>query len=168
VIPNSMIHYLERNQIPFTRRFHRRAVTAPELAAALHEHGYQVAKAVLLEVDRKRWVAVLPATELVDANRVARALNAREVRLLDEDEFVELFPDCEAGAEPPFGGLYGLPVIAGETLAEQRRVWMRAGSHEECVSMSWSDFDRLEHPIIASIGEPIIQPRASAPTVVGA
>ena len=72
MIPQSIIRYLDENQVPFMQRPHHRAVTAQEVAAAMHEHGYEVAKTVLLEVDRRRCIAVLPATELVDVFRVAR------------------------------------------------------------------------------------------------
>src|SRR5919197_3858618 len=152
MVPRSITRYLEEHHTPYTLRAHPRAVTAQETAAAIHKPGDTVAKAVIVEADERRWIAVLPATELLDRSRLAEELHAHQIRLVDEPEFARQFPDCELGAEPPFGGLYGLPVIADETLSRQPRVYLRAGSHEECVELSWSDFEQLEHPYVAPIG----------------
>jgi Ala-tRNA(Pro) deacylase len=164
MIPPSVVRYLQHHEVPFARRIHPSIVGAQRLAAALHQRGTQVAKPVLLEVDRRRWMAVLPATERVCLALVARALDVREARALDPEEFEDLFLGCEEGAEPPLGHLYGLPVIADDTLADQSRIWMRAGSHDESIAIAWADYVRLESPLIASIGESIDRGRGHPAT----
>lgn len=154
MIPERIVQYLKEVGIPFTRRWHAKAVTAQELAASLHVTGYRVAKSVLLDVDGERWIAVLPAPERVDTERLAEALDARHIRLLDEAEFDGLFPDCELGAEPPFGRLYGMPVVVDTSLAGEDRIVFRAGSHEETIELSYADFARLEQPKVANFGMP--------------
>jgi Ala-tRNA(Pro) deacylase len=154
MIPERIVQYLREVRIPFTRRWHAKAVTAQELAASLHVTGFRVAKSVLLDVDGQRWIAVLPAPERVDTERLAEALDARHVRLLDEPEFDGLFPECELGAEPPFGRLYGLPVVVDTSLAGEDWIIFRAGSHEETIAMAYEDFARLEQPKIANFGVP--------------
>ncbi len=155
MIPQGIIDYLERNSIPCERRSHRRAITAQELAATVHVPGRRIAKSVLVKADDKIWIAVLPATEVVDEERLAAVLGARATRLLHESEFERLFPDCESGAEPPFGGLYGLPVVVDSALADSERVVFRAGSHEEVIEMTYDDFYRLEKaPTVSAIGRP--------------
>ncbi len=153
MIPQRIVEYLENHSIPFERRAHRRAVTAQELAATVHVPGRRVAKAVLLMGGDRIWIAVVPATEIVDVERVATVTGIRPVRLLHESEFEGLFPDCEAGAEPPFGGLYGLPVVIDSTLADCDKMIVRAGSHEEAIEIAYDDFYRLEHePKVGPIG----------------
>ena len=63
-------------------------------------------------------------------------MGLKDVRLLPEGRFARLFPDCEVGAEPPFGGLYGLPVLIDSSLAEEERIIFRAGSHVEAIEMA--------------------------------
>jgi Ala-tRNA(Pro) deacylase len=152
VVPRSVTRYLDEHSTPYRLHAHRRAVTAQETAAAIHEPGDRVAKAVIVDADERRWIAMLPATEILDRTRLAEELHAHNVRIVDESEFARQFPECELGAEPPFGGLYGFPVIADATLSRQPRVYVRAGSHEECVEISWNDFEELEHPYVAAIG----------------
>lgn len=150
MIPQRIVDHLKNAKVPFSRRWHPRAVSAQPLAATLHVSGYRVAKSVLVEADGKRWIAVLSAPERVDTNRLASALGARSVRLLSESEFMPSFPDCEVGAEPPFGSLYRLPVIVDESLTGEDRVLFRAGSHEETLELRYVDFMRLENPRVAS------------------
>jgi Ala-tRNA(Pro) deacylase len=146
MIPPSIITYLDENGIPFQRRSHPRAVTAQELAAALHVTGFHVAKSVIVNADGKLSIAVCPAPESIDLERLGQVLGARHVELADEDAFSKLFPDCEVGAEPPFGRLYGLPVVCDESLRSAQRLLLRAGSHEEAVEMRFDDFLTLESP----------------------
>ena len=160
MIPQRIVDYLEQHAVPYERRLHRRAITAQELAATVHVAGRRVAKAVLVEVGGKTWIAVLPATEIVDVERLARVLGAERARLLREEEFEGLFPDCEPGAEPPFGGLYGLPVVVDSGLAGVNRVVFRAGSHEEAIELRYLDFFRLENePPVGAFGMPRPLPR---------
>lgn len=153
MIPGRIIEYLDSHHVPYERRLHPRAITAQELAATLHVPGRRVAKSVMVKANGQIWIAVLAATELVDEDRLASVLDAPAVRLLHESEFDGLFPDCEPGAEPPFGSLYGLPVVIDSALADAETILFRAGSHEEAIEMRFDDFYGLEsEPKIGAIG----------------
>jgi len=114
-----------------------------------------VAKTVLVEADGTRMIAVLAAAEIVDPARLASALGVERVRIMHESEFLNLFGECELGAEPPFGALYGLPVVMDQRLAQARGpIVFRAGSHEEALEMKPEDFVRLEQPRLADFAVP--------------
>lgn len=147
MIPRRLIDSLEHHCIPYDLRLHSRAVTAQEVAKTLHVPGRRVVKSVLVEAGGKIWIAVLPAIAFVDWERLATSLGVPAVRPLRETEFQGLFPDCEAGAEPPFGALYGLPIIVDSTLVEAGRLIVRAGSHEEAIEIDYDDFSRLENEL---------------------
>lgn len=150
MIPEPIQQYLRRSRVSFLRHWHPRAVSAQTLAESLHVTGYRVAKSVIVRADGALWIAVLPASEQVDLERLAHVLGVREVRLAREDEFAGLFPGCELGAEPPFGLLYDLPVVADESLARADNLLFRAGSHEEALEMRFRDFATLEWPLVAA------------------
>ncbi|HZR10924.1 MAG TPA: YbaK/EbsC family protein [Myxococcales bacterium] len=153
MIPQDITDYLHTHRVDWQQRQHRLAVTAEELAATLHVTARRVAKSVLVQVDAQVFIAVLPATEVIDEDRLASVLGATIVRVMREWEFEELFPECEPGAEPPFGGLYGLPVVVDSALADEERIIVRAGSHVEAIEMRYEDFYRLEkEPRVAAIG----------------
>lgn len=138
--------YLDREKIPYQREVHRTAYTAQEVAAEEHIPGKIVAKAVVLKVDDHFGMAVLPATARTDLARLKATLGAKEVRLASELAFAGLFPDCEVGAMPPFGNLYGVPVYVDTSLAKDEEIVFNAGTHEETIRMKYADFERLALP----------------------
>ncbi len=151
MIPEPIQHYLHQQHVPFLRHWHPRAVTAQELAQALHVTGYRVAKSVIVEADGQLWICLIPATDTLDVEKVREVLGAPEARLASEGAFADRFPECELGAEPPFGHLYGLPVLMDESLGEAEDLLLRAGSHEEALEVHAADFLNLESPLKASI-----------------
>jgi Ala-tRNA(Pro) deacylase len=164
MIPNAIQHYLRMHRVPFERYAHARAVTAPELVEALDVPGWRVAKSVIVLANRQPWIVVVPALTSVDLRQVSHTLGVRTARLAAESEFVDHFPDCESGAEPPFGELYGLPVAVDESLSLNDRVLFRAGSHEEALELRFQDFARLEWPLVASFIQPSVMSERSTET----
>jgi Ala-tRNA(Pro) deacylase len=152
MIPAKIIQYLDGKGINYRRIPHARAVSAQELATTLHISGERVVKTVLIEAESERCLAVLPACEHLDEALIADVLGARSIRVLEEAEFKDLFPDCEVGAEPPFGRLYDIKVVLDDSLADRNEdLVFRAGSHEEAVEMRYIDYERIERPIVAHI-----------------
>lgn len=164
MIPSFITDYLKERDVPFVRHPHRRAVSAQEVAASLHVTGYRVAKTVVVEAAGRRYLAVLPAAEMLDTDRFAEAVGSPSARLLSEREFEGLFAGCEVGAEPPFGTLFALPVVLDASMAREPSLVLRAGSHEETLELSAEDFLRLERPLVAALAaEHGFAPRATSP-----
>ena len=147
-----LVQYLQEQGVSFQVHDHRTAYTAEQMAAAEHIPGKRVAKAVMAFADDKLVMLVLPATYLVDRAQAARALGAREVRLAGETEFAAPFPDCEVGALPVFGNLYGLPVYADKSLTADETITSPAGTHTESLSIRYADFERLVKPAVVELG----------------
>ena len=142
-------NYLRENQVRFEEQHHPRAVSAQEVAASEHVPGRMLAKTVMVLADGEMVMLALPAPYQVDLEKAAAALGVDEARLAEEEEFEDSFPDCEVGAMPPFGNLYGVPVYVEKTLAEDETMVFRSGTHTETMSVSYSDFERLVEPTVA-------------------
>jgi Ala-tRNA(Pro) deacylase len=140
--------YLRENGVPFETHDHRKVFTAQEVAAAEHMPGRMLAKPVIVLTDGRLAMVVVAAPDQVDLGRAQAALGAVEVRLAREKEFAETFPDCEPGAMPPFGNLYGVPVYVDEALTKNERIVFQAGSHTETISVRYADFERLAQPTV--------------------
>lgn len=151
MIPGPILRHLDLHDIPYETRLHAHSVTAQEVAQALGVSGRRVAKPVLLDIDGRLWMAVVAAPDRVDLGAVPFALAARDVRLATEEQFAGLFPGCELGAEPPFGRLYGLPMLVDARLADEDRLFVRAGNHSEVIELAWDDFLRLEQPRVLEL-----------------
>jgi Ala-tRNA(Pro) deacylase len=146
--------YLRENGAPFEVHHHARAITAQEVAAVEHVPGRMFAKTVMVLADGEMLMLVLPAPHHVNPERVAGTLGASAVRLAEEKEFQDSFPDCEVGAMPPFANLYGVPVWVDEALAEDETIVFRAGTHTDTMSVSYADFERLVEPAVAGFADP--------------
>lgn len=147
---NRLKEYLDRNSIKYQIISHSAAYTAQEIAALVHIPGQQMAKVVMVQVDGKIIMTVLPASHVVDLRRIKELTGAQKVELSNEAEYSGLFEDCEAGAMPPFGNLYNMNVYVSTPLTEDKDIVFNAGNHRELVKLSYSDFHNLVKPEIAS------------------
>jgi len=149
VMPFSKLeHLLDANHVRYTKIRHSPAYTAQEIAAAAHVPGRELAKTVIVDIDGKLAMVVQTASSKVPLGRVRSVAGARDVHLVSETEFRDRFPDCEPGAMPPFGNLYGMEVFVLEDLAEDEEIAFNAGTHTELIRLKYRDFANLVHPTI--------------------
>ena len=140
--------FLDGHNIKYVTISHSQAFTAQETAATAHIPGKELAKTVMVKIDGKMAMAVLPASNKIDFNLLKEATGAKRVELASEQEFKDLFPECEIGAMPPFGNLYGMEVFATESLAENQDIAFNSGSHTELIKMSYKDFETHVKPTV--------------------
>jgi Ala-tRNA(Pro) deacylase len=138
--------FLQRQHTRYELIHHARAVTAQETAASAHIRGQLLAKTVMVSLDGRLAMVVVPAARRVHFGRLCRETGAQEAGLASEADFRDLFPDCELGAMPPFGNLYGLEVYVDESLVSDADIAFNAGSHTELVRMPYREFERLVAP----------------------
>lgn len=149
---NRLTEYLDEHDKQYVVVTHSKAYTAPEVAASAHIPGKNMAKAIITKVDDDMKMVVLPSTHDVDFDQIKNTLQADEVKLATEDEFEDLFPDCELGAMPPFGNLYDMDTLVEKSLSEDEEIAFNAGTHKEAVKMAYKDFEELVKPDVMSIG----------------
>lgn len=141
--------YLDSNHIKYVSVAHSRAYTAQGIAALTHTPGKEFAKTVVVKLDGRLALAVLPASAQIDVMRLMKVSGAEDVEIAHERDFKDQFPGCELGAMPPFGNLYGMPVFVDQALTDDREIAFNAGSHFEMLRLSFDDFNRLVRPTIA-------------------
>lgn len=149
---NKLTNYLDENGKKYVVVKHAPAYTAQEVAASAHVPGKDMAKTVIVKVDGDLKMVVLPSTHNVDFDSIKNALGAGEVELATEEEFENLFPDCELGAMPPFGKLYEMDTLVAESLTEDEEIAFNAGTHKELVKMGYRDYEELAEPQIIPAG----------------
>jgi len=138
--------YLREEGVSFETITHSVAYTAQEVAAEQHTPGRQLAKVAMVDADGEMVMLVLPASYRIDFPKLKSALKTKKVRLAQEEEFAGVFTDCEVGAMPPFGNLYGLPVYADTSLSQAGDMVFKAGSHTTSFKMKYVDYERLAKP----------------------
>ena len=146
MLKNRLTDVLEAKAIGYEVIHHVADYSALETAHDTHTPGAEFAKAVVLYAPDGPVMAVLPAPSRVDIERFGEVLGTDEVRLANEASLRALFPDCQLGAEPPFGHLYGMRVYVDESLADEEYITFNAGSHDEAIRLRFTDYERLESP----------------------
>jgi len=140
--------YLNSHKIEYVSINHSLAYTAQRIAASAHIPGQEIAKTVVIKADGKMIMAVLPASCKINLDTLKSAISAKDVEIASEKEFGALFPDCEVGAMPPFGNLYGMDVYVAERLIPDEEIAFNAGSHRELIKLAYKDFEKLVKPTV--------------------
>lgn len=138
--------FLDAHGTKYIAISHSKAYTAQGIAAISHISGRELAKTVIVKLDGDLAMAVLPASYQVDVEALRHATGVQVAELATEREFKQHFPDCETGAMPPFGNLYGIPVYVDQMLTEDLEIAFNAGSHYELIKMAYRDFHQLVKP----------------------
>jgi Ala-tRNA(Pro) deacylase len=142
---------LKEKGIPFEKHTHPRAYTAQELAQAEHVTGFMVAKPVVVRAGDEFLMCVVAAPKHVDLERVGEVIGRPDVRLATEIELTRVCPDCEVGAEPPVGTLFGMRTIVDIGLEPDEHLIMQAGKHTDSIKMRREDWERVCEPTRARI-----------------
>lgn len=150
MLARSLQNFLDKEHIKYSTLRHAPTYTAQEIAASAHIPGKNVAKTVIFKLDSRLAMAVMPAIDKIDFNRLKEATGAKTVQLATEAEFLDRFPGFEPGAMPPFGNLYGMDVFVAASLAEDEEIAFNAGTHTDLVLMKYADFARLTQPKVVS------------------
>lgn len=157
-ISSQVERFLKENGVEYDVIEHPAAYTSQEEAAAAHVSGHEWAKTVIFfQNDGEAIQAVLPASYAVDRERLEELVGQGDLRLAEESEFVDLYPDCEPGAMPPLGVIYDQKVYVDEHLTEDEAIVFDAGDHRSAVRMKYADYEGLIDPVVGDFGIPVEQ-----------
>ncbi len=142
-----LLKLLDDRQVWYEVLPHQQAFTAQDVAHATHVSGKRLAKVVVVrEGLRSFFLCVLPAHDHLDFTILKRKTGRKDLGLASEDELARLFPDCDPGTTPPFGGLYGLPVYLDACFRGEDDIYFQAGNHHEVLRMRTVDYERVAGP----------------------
>jgi len=150
-----LLDYLDENHMEYMHTVHETAYRASEVACAEHMLPCSFAKAVVFSTNMGFGMAVLPADCVLDLKELRACLGAPHVRLATEEELKRLFPECELGAMPPVGGLFGLPVYVDSGMAADASIAFNAGTHRDVVHMRFQDYEALAKPAFIAVAKPL-------------
>lgn len=140
--------FLDGEKIKYVSIKHSEAFTAQEVAESAHISGSTLAKTIIVFIDDRMAMVVLPANRKIVLSDLREATGAARVTFASEQEFKDRFSGCEVGAMPPFGNLYDMEVYVAAALANNEEIAFNAGSHTDVIKLAFQDFVRLVKPKI--------------------
>jgi Ala-tRNA(Pro) deacylase len=147
--------YLDDHGCTYRLSHHSETYTSQDLAQAEHVSGKSVIKPVLVKADGQFVMCALPASHKVDLMELRQQLRCKEVSIADESQLQQVFKDCELGAEPPIGRLWGLPTLMDESLTSDDMVMFQAGTHDQAITMTLAEYRRIAQPEMAHFARPM-------------
>jgi Ala-tRNA(Pro) deacylase len=159
-------HWLREQHVGYSIRHHYQALAWENMAAELHENSAHIARTVIAQADGRRVLLVIPVTEQVDFQRVARLLQAQSVVPAREGDFEAGLLDCELDALPPFGSLFHLPTYLDKGLARMNQIVFLAGTHRATIRVATDEYVRAAQPIIGQLTGPHITPGRNGQTKI--
>jgi Ala-tRNA(Pro) deacylase len=102
-------------------------------------------------VDGRLSMLVIPEDCDVDADQLRRSLSAEPLSRAAQAELAGAFPDCEAGAIPPVGTLWKMPVYLDESLLEAKTISFYAGTFSDIISVGLGDYMRVVRPQVVAL-----------------
>ena len=142
-LPKKLEKFLRKNKMYYQILVHPKTFSASQTAQAEHLPGREMAKVVMVKAAGNNRMAVIPGDSRLDLLKLSSVLGTSDVRIEEEKEFQDLFPDCEPGAMPPVGSLYHIPCYVDQGLAAEKEIFFNAGNHEEIVRVYTQDFMKV-------------------------
>ena len=142
--------FLDSHHVKYMCITHSPSFTAQEVAAVAHISGKQMAKTVIVKMGEQLAMVVLPAHDHINFAALKKITGAKEIDLARESDFKAEFPECEVGAMPPFGNLYGMPVFVSNAFSHDKIVF-NSGTHTELIQMTYEDFLTLVKPKVITL-----------------
>ncbi len=153
---NKIISLLKENKLWFETFEHEPVRTSEE--AAKIRIGYSIkqgAKALIVRVkaDNEKYfvMLVVPGDMKFSNDKVKKMLDAKDIRFATAEEAAQLTEGIEFGGVPPFGNLFGLKVIADQSLFKNEKIVFNAGDRRFSVAMQSVDYKMLVKPEVANI-----------------
>jgi len=139
-IPTKLTTFMDDHHIHYTALYHAQTSTALSSAVKVDCGQKQMAKVLILEIDGKNTMCVLPSNEKLHMGILKEELGARKVKMFSENDLEEKFDDCEIGAMPAFGNLYNMNTYVSTHFQKDQAIYFNAGTHSDTVRMPYSEF----------------------------
>jgi len=143
-----LIDFLDEKEIKYVVINHSSAYTTSEIAASAHIKGQELAKTVIVKIDKELAMIVLPVKYKINFQMLRDYTGQENIELAEEKEFASLFPGCETGAMPPFGNIFGMKTYLDKTLTYDEEIAFNAGNFHQLIRLGFSDYMRLVRPEI--------------------
>ena len=142
----SMAHSIEthlgRAGIEFNLISHPHSSNSLQTARFAHVPAQQVAKAVMTHDGDTYRLCLIPSTNRLVLPWLNEHMHGH-YRLVVEQELAGLFADCEMGAVPALGQVYGFPVIWDSAFSDMNEIFFEGGDHEHLVRVDKGAFMQL-------------------------
>jgi Ala-tRNA(Pro) deacylase len=156
-LPAKLAAYLEKAGISHGVLTHKTVYTAYDAAATMKKKLNEIAKALLVKADKDYYVAILPADQKLDMDKLKKVIGKaakKEVKVLKipGEKIMNEVIKAKNSALTAFGGLHNIPVVAERSLGKAKKLVFSSGNFNHSVEMKLKDFLELEKAALGKFG----------------
>jgi Ala-tRNA(Pro) deacylase len=134
--------HLGRSGIDFNLVPHPHSSNSLQAARLAHIPPKQVAKAVMTHDGDFYRLCLIPSTNRLVLSWLNDHMHGH-YHLVMEQELASLFADCDVGAVPALGQVYGFPVIWDSAFSTMDEIFFESGDHETFIKVGKGAFMQL-------------------------
>jgi Ala-tRNA(Pro) deacylase len=147
------VDYLHNASVPFRLTSHP-IDEETRISALPLPGGALLVDVGIFRVDQRAILVAVPARENVDLAALSAAVGGGDAEPATPDDLPEELRESEQ-VLPPFGQLFGLPLVVDERVARASSIVFRAFGESDCFELSYDDFASLEQPHVAAVCAPL-------------
>ena len=148
----SLLTWLDAERIEYEIHEHDRSLTATATARAEKVDPRTFEKVVWVRsAEGGDALMVVDSEDHLDLKKAREVLKSGRVKLVPEDEIKELTPDCDPGAMPAVGKLFGLPTYADYAVRDDPEISFNAGSHTFAIRVDRVAWEKALGVVYASL-----------------
>lgn len=145
-VPRKVVQFLEKNKAKYEVIRHKTVYTACDKAATLKVPPKIVGKTLLLNLDKRPALVLIPADKNLDKNKFKKTAGAKKIDFVSERVIKNKIKGVRLGAVPPFGSLWKLPIFADNALLKNPKIIVNSGDCQSSIRISPAVFRKLIGP----------------------
>jgi len=142
-IPKKIINFLEKNKVKYEAIQHRIVYTAFDKAATLKVPERIVGKTLVMKMDKKIGLALIPANKVLDKEKFKKMAKAKNVDFIKEAWMKKNLKGLKVGAIPPFGNLWRLLTFIDKSLLNQPKIIINGGDYNFSIKITPASLKKL-------------------------
>jgi len=147
-IPKKIINFLEKNKVKYEAIQHRIVYTAFDKAATLKVPERIVGKTLVMKMDKKIGLALIPANKVLDKEKFKKMAKAKNVDFIKEAWMKKNLKGLKVGAIPPFGNLWRLLTFIDKSLLNQPKIIINGGDYNFSIKITPASLKKLIHDLV--------------------
>lgn len=146
-----LLKFLEDKKIKYEIVKHKIVYTALDAAGTQHIKPDETVKTLVMKLDGKYALALIPANKNLDKNKFKKSVNvwmkkngAKTVKKIEfaKEAWMKKNIQGKVGATPPFGELIGMPTFFDISLLKQKNLFINSGDYENSIKLTRAGFEK--------------------------
>lgn len=156
-VSKKVLDHLTAGKYKFEVIEHRKTYTAWDTAQTEKVKPEEVAKALVVSVDKDHVIAVVPSNKNLDKKKLLKLVNAGRKKKGEKpykkigfakESWMKKNIYGKVGATPPFKEIIKVDIYLDKILAKNSKIYLGSGEYDASIRVNSKDYIKKEEPIV--------------------